>query len=211
MQSARYASIFIFILCFVLATDLYADEKAGQLDKYLEGLETLSASFEQTLLNQYGEELEQSAGMMHLRRPGMFHWAYSEPYTQYLISDAASLWVYDVDLEQVSIRDISSIIEDSPAALLAGDIDINEHYIVMHIENSEALDWLELTPRDVESQYRAIRLGFQDEQLVKMILFDALGQTTQITLVDIKRNSELDIELFRFTPPEGVDVIDSRQ
>ena len=211
-----FRKIFLFTFHFslftiVLTTNVYAEDSTIQLDKFLDGLESMSATFEQTLLNQYGEELEKSMGMMHLRRPGMFHWAYSEPYVQYLISDGVNLWIYDEDLEQVSIRDISNMIDDSPAAILAGDIDIDAHYIVMNSESSGDIDWLELTPRDIESQYIAIRLGFQNEQLVRMILFDSLGQTTQIVLLDIERNNTLDIELFQFTPPAGVDVIDSRQ
>ena len=216
MLPDKFARVFLFTFYFLLftvvqTTNVRADDNVNQLDKFLEGLETLSAGFEQTLLNQYGEELEKSMGVMHLRRPGMFHWAYSEPYAQYLISDGVNLWIYDEDLEQVSIRDIANMIDDSPAAILAGDIDIDAHYIVMKSDSSGEIDWLELTPRDIESQYVAIRLGFQNEQLVRMIMFDSLGQTTQIVLLDIERNNTLDIELFQFTPPAGVDVIDSRQ
>ena len=99
----------------------------------------------------------------------------------------------------------------SPAAILGGELDIDAHYIVIDIEASGGSEWLELTPRDVDSQYSAIRLGFQEGQLVSMILFDSLGQITQIKLLDMKRNNALDIDLFQFTVPEGVDVFDSRQ
>ncbi len=202
----------LFGIClFFLTASCFAEDKPNQLDSYLQGMETLSAAFEQTLLNQYGEELEKSVGVVHLRRPGMFHWAYWEPYVQYLISDGVNLWIYDEDLEQVTIRDISNVIEESPAAILGGEIDIDAHYVVIDIEVPGGSDWLELTPRDVDSQYSAIRLGFQEGQLVRMILFDSLGQTTQIKLLDVKRNNALNIELFQFTVPEGVDVFDSRQ
>ena len=203
----------LFTFYFSLSSAVHAEGKPNQLDSFLEGLETFSAAFEQTLLNQHGEELEKSVGVMHIRRPGMFHWAYWEPYVQYLISDGVNLWIYDEDLEQVTIRDISNVIEESPAAILGGDIDIDKHYVVMDIDiaGTDGIDWLDLTPRDVESQYSTIRLGFQAGQLVRMILFDNLGKTTQIKLLDLKRNNALNIELFQFTVPEGVDVIDSRQ
>ncbi|MFT5351831.1 MAG: outer membrane lipoprotein carrier protein [Planctomycetota bacterium] len=213
-KNLRLRNLFAFyflLLTVVFSTGVVANESENQLDKFLEGLETLTASFEQTLLNEYGEELDKSLGVVQLRRPGMFHWQYLEPYAQTLISDGSILWVYDEDLEQLTIRDISNIIEDSPAAILGGDIDIDAHYIVIDVEGSEDIDWLELTPRDVESQYSAIRLGFRDGQLLSMILFDNLGQTTQIKLLDIKRNLPMDIGLFQFTAPEGVDVIDSRE
>lgn len=213
MLLVSFVKAVLFTFYFSLSTAVNAEDRPNQLDNFLQGLETFSAAFEQTLFNQHGEELEKSVGVMHIRRPGMFHWAYWEPYVQYLISDGVNLWIYDEDLEQVTIRNISNVIEESPAAILGGDIDIDAHYVVINldIEGSDGIDWLELTPRDVESQYSAIRLGFQEGQLVRMILFDNLGQTTQIKLLDMKRNNKLNIELFQFTVPEGVDVIDSRQ
>ena len=202
-------TIFAFFLAYFPSVN--AEQSNNHLDKFLLGLETLKASFEQTLLNQYEEELEKSSGIVQLRRPGMFHWVYVEPYEQNLISDGVNLWVYDIDLEQVSIRDISNIIEASPAAILGGEIDIDAHYIVIEYQGADQTDWLELTPRDIESQYSAIRLQFLSGELVKMILFDSLGQITQIELRDLQRNIDLDISVFQFTPPEGVDVIDSRE
>jgi outer membrane lipoprotein carrier protein len=202
---------YLLLITAVFSKGVYADTESNELDKFLEGLETLTASFDQTLLNQYGEELEKSFGVVKFRRPGMFHWAYSDPYVQYLISDGVNLWIYDEDLEQVSIRNISTIIEDSPAAILSGDIDINAHYIVLEGEGADDIEWLELTPRDLESQYSLIRMGFRQGQLLSMVLFDNLGQITQIKLLDIKRNTPMELELFQFTPPEGVDVIDSRE
>ncbi len=208
VQVAR-SSAFVCLLFFT--SFCFAQDKPKQLDNFLKGLETFSAAFEQTVFNQAGEELEKSVGVMYMRRPGMFHWAYWEPYVQYLISDGVTLWVYDEDLEQVTIRDIGSVMEASPAAILGGEIDIDTQYVVIELEAAEGKDWLELTPRDVESQYSSIRLGFQQGQLVRMILFDSLGQITQIKLLDAKRNTTLNIELFQFTVPDGVDVIDSRE
>ncbi|NKB37169.1 MAG: outer membrane lipoprotein chaperone LolA [Gammaproteobacteria bacterium] len=197
------------ILCY--SNTGMAEPNRELLQEFMNNLDSLSTPFRQTLLNQYGETLDESGGMLHVQRPGMFHWAYTKPYEQYIISDGKSLWIYDADLEQVTIRDVASIIEDSPAAILGGDIDIDEHYLLSDGPASSELHWLELTPRDSESQYSAIRLAFENENLKKMILFDALGQTTQIEFDLVVRNSEPGHELFQFTPPEGIDVIDSRE
>jgi len=203
---------FFFIVhlgLFCVSTVAAADANSG-LDGFLDGLETLSASFEQRLLNEYGEELEVSGGRMYLRQPGMFHWAYETPYEQYLISDGIRLWIYDRDLEQVTIRDVKTVIDDSPAAILGGDVDIERHYLVTEQTSSDGLQWLVLTPRDEESQYVAIRLAFEGAKPAKMILFDRLGQTTQIEFHGVKRNPPLDRTFFQFEAPEGVDVIESR-
>jgi outer membrane lipoprotein carrier protein len=213
MQAVIRQSKYLLLGVFLFSTSMFsiADEQADHLNNFLKDLETFSAAFEQISLNQFGEELEKSVGVMHIRRPGMFHWAYWEPYVQYLISDGVNLWIYDEDLEQVTIRDISNVIEDSPAAILGGEIDIDAHYVVINLDTTDGNDWVEMTPRDVESQYSSIQLGFKDSQLYSMILLDHLGQTTVIKLLDMKRNNVLNIELFQFTVPEDVDVIDSRQ
>lgn len=182
----------------------------NKLDAFLEGLQTYSAAFEQQLFNEAGEELEKSIGVFYMRRPGMFHWAYWEPYSQIIISDSLTLWIYDEDLEQVIIRNISNEIESSPAAILGGDININEHYVVIEMETTNDINWLELTPRNIESQYESIRLGFKENNLLKMLLFDNLGQRNLITFLDSKRNTQLNLKLFSFSPPEGIDIIDNR-
>ena len=201
----------LFLCVSLVPVQLAAGDQQTRLDTFLSGLETLQADFTQRLLNQYGEELETSTGVLYLKRPGMFHWSYSDPYLQQLISDAETLWIYDEDLEQLTIRGVSGLLEDSPAAILGGDMDINAHYVVEQNEDENGEPWLELTPRDTESQYHGIRLTFAGDNLQQMILFDSLGRTTQIVLDNLVRNPELDEALFQFNIPEGIDVIDARE
>jgi len=198
----------VFLL-FTSAVGVEAGET--RLDRFLDGLDTLSAGFEQTLLSEFDEELEASSGNVYIQRPGRFQWTYREPYSQLIISDGATLWIYDEDLEQVTIKDAVHSIDDSPAAILGGDVRIDEHYVVLELGETDGVAWLELTPRNIDSEYSSVRLGFRENELAGMILFDNLGQKTQITFQDVRRNRRLDDGLFEFQPPEGVDVIDSRQ
>lgn len=188
-----------------------SNNPANVLDNFLNGLQTYSAGFEQEIYDETGKELEKSYGVFYMRRPGMFHWAYYEPYSQMLISDGVNLWIYDEDLEQVIIKNIANQIGNSPAAILGGDVKINEFYVVIRMDRDDGFDWLELTPRDIDSEYKTIQLAFKDNQLMKMVLFDNLGQQNMITFLDTKRNPPLNLELFSFTPPQGVDVIDNRR
>lgn len=200
----------IMAYCLLLFFLTGAQAKEPRLDHFLKNLDTFSAGFEQTLLNEYGEEMEKSVGVVYLKKPGKFHWVYYEPYPQFIISDGLSLWIYDKDLDQVTIRDVAGSIEDSPAAVLTGDLDIDKYYVVIDLGTSKGVDWQELTPRDVNSQYNSVRLGFKGDKLVGMILFDNLGQQTRIKFLDTKRNLTLKNDLFEFKPPRGVDVIDER-
>lgn len=183
----------------------------NRLKLFLTELNTFTSEFEQTLFNENEEVLETSAGVVTLMRPGRFHWVYTQPYTQYLISDGKDLWIYDQDLEQVTVSAISETLEKSPAAVLAGDTDLDDNYIITDLGNIDGADWLELATADPESQYHSIRIGFNGQELVGMILFDNLGQTTRIHFINGKRNSTIDTSIFEFSPPEGIDIIDNRE
>ena len=197
-------------LLLLLWTPAWAVEGDQLLQRFLQHLDTYSAGFEQVLYSESGEILEQSVGVVYIERPGKFHWAYFDPYSQYIISDGRTLWIYDEDLQQVTIKDVTGALDDSPAAILGGDGDLNRYYVVLDLGTAEDMEWIELTPRDEESQYRSIRLGFRDGQIGAMILFDNLGQKTRITFHDAHRNPPLDEGLFTLSPPDGVDVIDGR-
>ena len=194
-----------------LIVSLSLNAAGNPLDVFLDGLETFSADFEQQLLDSSGEVLETSKGSVLLRRPGMFSWSYREPYTQNIISDGKSLWVYEEDLEQVTISDASAAVEDTPALIFSGRYSIDEHYVINELDGEAGLAWLELTPRNLESQYRALRLAFSGAELSGMILFDSLGQTLLISFENTRRNPELNRELFLFAPADNIDVIDARQ
>ncbi len=182
-----------------------------RLKQFLTELNTFNAEFEQTLFNEFDEVLETSSGVITLMRPGKFHWSYAQPYSQYLISDGQDLWIYDEDLEQVTVSSITDSIEKSPASVLAGDTDLNDDYIITDLGIMDGADWIELASADPESQYNSIRIGLNGQELSGMILFDNLGQTTRIIFNNGKRNETVDAALFDFSPPEGIDVIDNRE
>lgn len=205
----KYCIIISLIFVSVLQI-AHAEETVNLLDKYLDGLDNVQANFKQTLLNENGIEIETSSGIVYMQRPGKFRWDYKEPYTQMIITDGQTLWLYDEDLEQVTIRDISKSIEDTPAAILSGQENINEVFVIVDMGDIEGFWWIELTPRDIENQYSSVRLGFDKNDLGMMILFDNLGQVTRIDFSETQRNGELDNTLFTFDPPAGIDVIDDR-
>lgn len=196
----------------MLILSLTVNVAAGNtLDAFLDGLETYSADFEQVLLDPSGEALEASKGALRLRRPGMFYWSYEEPYVQKIISDGASLWIYEQDLEQVTISDVSGALEDTPALIFSGADDLDEHYVVAELEQDAGNALVQLTPKNPESHYRSLRLVFAGEQLAGMVLLDSLGQTLLLTFSNSRRNPDLAGEYFTFTPAHDMEVIDARQ
>jgi len=195
----------LFVLCSPGATAL--DSGRAQLDRFLADLSSFTATFEQQLFDEYGELLETSSGDVAIVKPGKFRWEYLEPYEQIIVSDGATLWVYDVDLEQVSVNPLANDNPESPASLLVGDIDVDRHYVVTESPAVDGVVWVSLTPRGEQAQYSSVAIGFDAQGLHGMRLSDNLRQLTAITFGDIARNVEIAPELFAFTPPPGVDVL----
>jgi chaperone LolA len=199
-------SVFILFISHVVL----AEEKQNPLDYFLTKLESFQADFTQTLSNEQGVTLETSSGVVYMQNPSKFRWVYQEPYAQLIVTDGKTLWLYDEDLAQVSIRDIEESINNTPAAIISGQENIDKYYVTVDMGKIEGYDWIELTPKDVENQYNSVRLGFDDNNLGMMIMFDNLGQVTRIDFHNPVRNKRFGGPLFTFETPEGVDVVDER-
>lgn len=208
----QYIKQLIYFICLLFSTSLFAVERVDPLKAFLNNFETLESNFTQTLLNEDGEQLEKTTGTLYLQQPGKFHWSYKEPYIQKIISNGETLWIYDEDLEQVTIRKIDTYaIEKTPAAIILGNSNLEQHFVQTDMGNIEGFDWIELTPRDLEAEYKNIRIGFDNRRLGMMIITDNLGQTTRIDFNNVSKNIGLATSLFNLDVPDSVDVIDERQ
>lgn len=203
----------LLMLLFALSP-VYAqgpDSPMPMLTAYLDELQSYSADFSQTVYGQGDRVLETSTGQVYLLRPGKFHWQYEEPYSQYLISDGDTLWVYDEDLEQLTISSLGNRLQQTPASILTGDVDIESRFSVESAGSKDGYEWIELLSRDAEVEFNSLQLGFYDGELAAMVLFDNLGQQTRLEFSNIVRNRTLENELFGFIAPEGIDIIDTRE
>lgn len=198
------------MLCCGLFFATIAPAGENALEVFLDGLDTFSADFEQTLLDSSGEALEVTRGEVRLRRPGMFYWLYNEPYVQKIISDGATLWMYEEDLEQVTISDASGAIDDTPALIFSSGGEPDEYYVIEELENEAGHALVELVPKNPEAHLRSLRLVFSGDELSGMVLHDAMGQILLLTFANAVRNPELKKELFTFLPVGDMEVIDAR-
>jgi outer membrane lipoprotein carrier protein len=168
---------------------------------------TARAHFAQIVLDRNMKMLQQATGTMQFSRPGRFRWEYDPPYEQVIVSDGSKVWLYDKDLNQVTVRRLDRALGSSPAALLAGSDDIEKSYRLSSLGNQDGLDWLEAVPRTQDTAFERVKLGFGKAGLEAMELRDPFGQITVIKFSTIERNTRLPPETFRFTPPKGADVI----
>ena len=198
----------LLFLLFALA--LGSAAHAGGVERlkaFAAGAKTAEADFTQTVSDKNGRVTQQASGKMAFARPGKFRWDYAKPYEQVIVGDGAKLWLYDADLEQVTVRTLGDVIAGTPAALLAGDNAIEKYFVLKNAGVSGGLEWLDATPRNKDTSFERIRMGFKGDTLVQMELFDFFGQRTTLKLTRMVRNPAIPASRFTFTPPKGADII----
>jgi len=187
----------------------FADAQA-RLAAFVTQTKGLKAQVNQTVFDRNGRKTQESSGTLYFSRPGKFRWVYEKPYAQLLVGDGKRLWIYDEDLDQVTVRKLDLAIGDSPAALLAGENDIEKRFLLKDADSKDGLEWVSATPKSKEGSFELVRLGFKGDTLQAMELKDNFGQTTLLRFSKLERNPPLGGSLFRFTPPKGADVISDK-
>jgi outer membrane lipoprotein carrier protein len=180
---------------------------AAQVEKYLNGLASWSADFEQTIDDGHGNVLRSAAGRLYLERPGKFRWDYVKPSEQVILADGRKIWFYDKDLAQANVRDMDTSLASTPASLLSGSSSVSSQFNVTSLPPNGGLQWFQLLPKHADTDFQVVRIGFDKGELRSMFLADKLNQITQLTFSNSKRNEKLAPDLFTFVPPAGVDVI----
>jgi chaperone LolA len=177
------------------------------IETFLQDVTTISGRFEQQLIDADNSLIESSAGTLDIERPGRFRWSYSAPYRQELIADGLNMWSYDVDLEQVTVKPQAEALSSTPALLLGGTTDVLEDFNYIGSFDDKGTTWVLLRPKDTNSGFNKVELGFTDGVLTRMLFGDNLEQTTLIALFDVAFNEPIDEATFAFAPPAGVDVV----
>lgn len=194
----------IFLL---LSSQWSIADSIANLKQFFADTQTMQANFKQVVFDQSGAKVQEVNGNMQLKRPNMFRWDYDKPYEQQIVSDGHDVFLYDIDLEQVTVRAINQALGSTPAALLAGGNAIEEGFVLKNAASKDGLDWVLVLPKNKDSGYERILLGFKADQLLKMELYDSFSHVTHITFDAIKQNPVIENTAFLFTPPEHVDVV----
>ena len=197
---------FWLILTLLAATSAFADDAEKRLGEALRNMDNLSASFRQTLRDEDKNIVQQSRGTLALQRPGKFAWKYIEPFEQQIVADGTELWIYDVELEQVTVKPMDESISNAPIMILMKQADIGEQFEIREVGQRKYLYWIELRPRASDLEYTDIFIGLEDGQVKAMELQDRFGQSTQIVFENLRVGVVHDPATFRFVPPPGVDV-----
>lgn len=196
----------IFVMLMLFSGVVMADGVAS-LKAFFNNTSSMRANFHQIVNDNQGRKVQEVEGTMQLKRPNKFRWDYNEPYEQQIISDGKQVFLYDVELEQVTVRGFGKALGTSPAALLAGGAGVEKNFKLEDAGTNNGLEWVVATPKAEDSGFERILLGFKGEKLRSMELHDSFSHVTHIAFDKVERNPSLKDSAFLFVPPEGVDVV----
>ena len=199
------------VVCLLSWMSLANAGGVDQLNRFMVEVQSYRAGFEQTVITKNGRAPRQSSGQLAFQRPGKFRWQIEKPFPQLMVGDGKRVWLYDPDLQQVTKRKVDQAIGSTPAALLAGSQDLERAFVLKDAGAADGLEWVEATPKQNESGFSAIKLGFAvsqgQSQLRVMEMQDNFGQLTRLRFSKIETNPNIAADIFRFVPPPGVDVL----
>ena len=199
--------LFVVALCLPTAVFAAQGNAVARMQAFLSRVHSLKADFTQVVLDANLQTIKQSSGTLILKRPNRFRWDYAAPNREIIDADGTRVWMYDVELQQVTVKPLTGTLAASPAVLLAGSNDVQQNFIVKNLGEENGLEWVGVTPKIRDTDFDSVKLGFRGNLVAVMELKDALGNLTRITFSHVQVNPALPDSLFKFTPPSGADVI----
>ena len=200
--------LIIALLAITSNIALAASDARVQLNKFFSDVHSMQGSFVQQVYSKKGAVTDTAKGQLTLARPGKFRWIYSSPDPQQIISDGKNVWIYDKDLDQVTVKPLTKAMESTPAAILMHKAVPDKHFNILEMDDkTSGWNWFYLKPHRKSSDFRAVQMGLDKSgKLKQMVLYDHIGQKTVITFNAVT-NPRINHNQFNFKPPAGVDVI----
>jgi outer membrane lipoprotein carrier protein len=184
-----------------------AADGVKEVGDYLRGLNALQAEFRQiTIPADGGAELEAN-GTFYLLRPNRFLWEYDNPSTQRIVADGKRIYMHDAELNQVTHRSQSAVLDGTPAQLLASREPPEEYFRISNLERDDHRTWAELIPKTQDTDVTKLQIGFVNGELDTLLMEDRFGQLTRFIFTDVDRNPQLQYSMFRFERPRGADFL----
>lgn len=198
----RLAALSLLVLAAVARAD-----SVDTLREFTREVRSARAAFTQTVTSPDGAKTKVSSGQFEFARPNRFRFVYAKPFEQQIVADGQKVWLYDVDLNQVTVRPIGQALGATPAALLAG-ASLDKEFELSALPPKDGLDWAQALPRGREGSIQAIRVGFSGSTLAALEIVDAFGQRSLLRFTALQANPKITDDAFRFVPPKGVDLIE---
>jgi outer membrane lipoprotein carrier protein len=181
-------------------------DAVDSLRDFAQNVKSGKASFTQTVTSVDGAKKKTSSGQFEFVRPNRFRFVYARPFEQHIVADGQKVWLYDVDLNQVTVRPLAQALGATPAALLAGAT-LDKEFELKAAPTAEGFEWVLATPKVKDGPIQSLRVGFKGKDLAALDIVDAFGQRSALRFTALEQNVKLSEDQFRVTPPKGADVI----
>ncbi len=181
-------------------------DAVDSLREFAQNVKSGKATFTQTVTSVDGAKKKTSSGQFEFVRPNRFRFVYAKPFEQHIVADGQKVWLYDVDLNQVTVRPLAQALGATPAALLAGAT-LDKEFELKAAPAAEGFEWVLATPKVKDGPIQSLRVGFKGHDLAALDIVDAFGQRSALRFSALEQNIKLPEDQFRFTPPKGADVI----
>ena len=203
----RLRSIIVLFALLFIGTSTLAQTTEQKLNESVRALSTLQANFYQQVLDSQGEIIQEAKGIFQLKKPGRFRWHYDPPYSQQIVADGKNLWLFDLELAQATVQPIEEALGSAPIILLTDLKPLSEDFELREMPESFGLEWIALVPKIQDTEFYRIEIGLDGTKVREMKLHDHFDQQTIIRFSEIDMNTELPDSRFKFSIPDGVDVI----
>ncbi|GAB6069799.1 outer membrane lipoprotein chaperone LolA [Thiomicrorhabdus hydrogeniphila] len=194
-----------------ISSQVYAKENTGKaLQDYVNQLQTFNADFVQTQPDEELFETNQSTGHFELNRPGKLTWEYFQPEQQKIVVDGRNLWVYDQDLDQVTVRPINDIKAEIPLSWLLYRDPIQDKFTIIESGDKSGLQWFNLTPK-APTYFQSMDVGMKDGEMIEVKMYQSPTNVTNVKFKNIQSNQVIPYKNFEFKMPEGADLVGTPQ
>ena len=197
----------VLVATGLMSTSAWAGGR-DKLDEFFTQINTMQSAFTQQVIDDKGALRQSSSGNVYLSRPGKFRWEYAAPDKHEIVADGKNVWIYDVELDQVTVKPMTQALSAAPIGMLTQKQAVDKQFNVEEMEaDGSKLEWFRLTPKKKDSDFTTMDLGVSTTGVEEMILGDKFGQQTYIKFEGLRTDIDIDSSRFSFTPPKGADVI----
>ena len=207
MKTRLAKTLVVFVATGLMSSSVWAGGRE-KLDDFFTKINTMQAAFTQQVIDDKGALRQSSSGNVFLSRPGKFRWEYAAPDKHEIVADGKNVWIYDVELDQVTVKPMTQALSSAPVGMLTQKQPVDKQFNVQEMEaDGSTLEWFRLTPKKKDSDFTSMDLGVSATGVEEMILGDKFGQQTYIKFQGLRTDVNIDQSRFTFTPPKGADVI----
>jgi outer membrane lipoprotein carrier protein len=193
------------------ADDPCASGLVARIQSTYQALKSFQGHFSQLDRQTDGRRMEATGSVSYLK-PGRMRWEYAPPNEQLLVTDGATVWLYDPILDNVTVQPLSGLTQGTPLAFLLGAGNLQQDFACRPFSQpppADGLDYVELVPRQPIPALAYIQLGAQvrSGRIAALRMVDSQGNLREVRFADLRTDVPLKPQAFSFDVQPGMEVI----